>query len=85
METEQDLRYCVLGEKEFQRERHGVLANTSLREQRRDTVRRSAERKSVDNLVMSRLLMSFKGYLLTSGEGESCKGDSEGRQRCRAL
>lgn len=74
METEQDLRYCVLGEKEFQRERRGVLANTSLREQRRDTVRRSAERKSVDNLVMSRLLMS-----------ESCKGDSEGRQRCRAL
>ena len=34
---------------------------------------------------MSRLLMSFKGYLLKSGEGESCKGDSEGRQRCRAL
>lgn len=69
METEQDLRYCILGEKEFQRERHGVLANTSLREQRRGYSKEKCVKGNLWTTGDEQTMMSFKGYLLTSGEG----------------
>ena len=62
------------GEERISKGEAWILANTTLWEQTYDAVRRTADKKSVDKLVMSRLLMSSKGSLLKSGEGGIMQG-----------
>lgn len=49
------------GEERISKGEAWILANTTLGEQTYDAVRRTAEKKSVDKLVMSILLLSSKG------------------------
>lgn len=62
------------GEERISKGEAWILANTTLWEQTHDAVARTAEKKLVDKLVMSRLLMSSKGSLLKSGEGGIMQG-----------